>query len=184
MLPTVATDKARAVAAGKNGAYVWEAPVKTRADIDKIQTPRASVDHEATQRNPAYYQELLGDILEVRVWSGYWWALGLIDEWTFLRGITPTFWDMADDPGFVHAGMQRLMEGKLAWLAQRFGNRPEIFGWELWNEVNAVAAKPESYLPWTQTMLAELHRLFPRNLAMRERLGMSVPFGAVITEFA
>ena len=56
---------------------------------------------------------------------------------------------------------------KLAWLQKRFGNNPTIFGWELWNEVNAVAAKDSAYMPWTQTMLGELHRLFPRNLAMQ-----------------
>lgn len=56
---------------------------------------------------------------------------------------------------------------KLAWLAQHLGETPDVFGWELWNEINAVRAKPTSYLPWTQTMLAELHRLFPRNLAMQ-----------------
>ena len=56
---------------------------------------------------------------------------------------------------------------KLAWLANRYGSNPAIFGWELWNEVNAVAAGPEAYMPWTETMLAELHRLFPRHLALQ-----------------
>lgn len=56
---------------------------------------------------------------------------------------------------------------KLAWLARRFGDDPTIFGWELWNEVNAVRARPEDYLPWTELMLGELHRLFPRHLAMQ-----------------
>ncbi len=58
-------------------------------------------------------------------------------------------------------------KAKLAWLTQRFGNNPTIFGWELWNEVNAVAGKSEAYMPWTQTMLAELHRLTPKNLAVQ-----------------
>lgn len=56
---------------------------------------------------------------------------------------------------------------KLAWLASRFGDDPVIFGWELWNEVNAVQAKPTAFIPWTEEMLAELHRLFPRTLAMQ-----------------
>ncbi|MCX7887335.1 MAG: glycoside hydrolase family 5 protein [Verrucomicrobiae bacterium] len=54
---------------------------------------------------------------------------------------------------------------KLAWYARRFGNRPEIFGWELWNEINCVAGG--DVLAWTEVMLAELHRLFPNNLAMQ-----------------
>jgi hypothetical protein len=54
---------------------------------------------------------------------------------------------------------------KLAWLAQRFGDNPTVFGWELWNEINAVQGG--DYLGWIEIMLPELHRLFPRNLAMQ-----------------
>ena len=98
------------------GAYVWDPPIKTIADIENIQTPTATHDPEATQRNLEFHQELFGDILEVRLHGSFWWALGLIDEWTFLRGITQTFLDMTDNPELLHAGMKRLMEGKLAWL--------------------------------------------------------------------
>jgi hypothetical protein len=98
------------------GAYVWDPPIKTRDDIDKIQTPTGTYDAKATERSLAGFQELLGDVLQVRVHGHFWWALGLIDEWTFLRGITQTFMDMADDPDIVHAGMRRLMQGRLAWI--------------------------------------------------------------------
>ena len=54
---------------------------------------------------------------------------------------------------------------KLAWFAHRFGDNPTVFGWELWNEINAVQGG--DYLRWTEIMLPELHRLFPRNLAMQ-----------------
>jgi hypothetical protein len=54
---------------------------------------------------------------------------------------------------------------KIRWYAARFGPRPEIFGWELWNEVNAV--RGGDYLPWTEAMLPELHKAFPRNLCMQ-----------------
>src|ERR1044071_2524385 len=54
---------------------------------------------------------------------------------------------------------------KLAWFAPRFGDNPTVFGWELWNEINAVQGG--DYLGWTEFMLPELHRLFPRNLAMQ-----------------
>ena len=98
------------------GAYNWEPPIKTRADIEKIQMPQITYDERATRRSLEFHEELLGDILEVSLVGRFWWALGLIDEWTVLRGITQTFWDMSDAPDMVHAGMRRLMEGKLAWL--------------------------------------------------------------------
>ena len=68
---------------------------------------------------------------------------------------------------FTNERSRAQFKGKLAWLTQRFGNNPTIFGWELWNEVNAVSARQEAYLPWTQAMLAELHRLSPSNLAVQ-----------------
>jgi hypothetical protein len=54
---------------------------------------------------------------------------------------------------------------KLAWYAHRYGDDPAVFGWELWNEVDCVAGG--DYLAWSEVMLAELHRLFPRNLAVQ-----------------
>jgi hypothetical protein len=54
---------------------------------------------------------------------------------------------------------------KIAWYAERFGDRPEIYGWELWNEINAV--RGGDYLAWTEAMLSELHRRFPRNLCVQ-----------------
>jgi len=98
------------------GAYTWDPPIKTRADIERIQTPTFTYDAEATQKQLESYSALLGDILKVRLHGFYLVYAGLIDEWTSLRGIAQTFWDMVDDPEFVHAGMQRLMEGRLASL--------------------------------------------------------------------
>ncbi len=54
---------------------------------------------------------------------------------------------------------------KLAWYAARYKDRPEIFGWELWNEMNAV--RGGDYKGWTEAMLPELRRLFPKNLALQ-----------------
>lgn len=98
------------------GAYVWDPPVKSRADLDRLQTPTTIEAPEATRDRLEFYQELFGDILEVVLHGTFWWALGLIDEWTQLRGITQTFLDMSDDPALVHDGMRRLSEGRLQWL--------------------------------------------------------------------
>ena len=53
---------------------------------------------------------------------------------------------------------------KLKFYQERFGDRPEIFAWELWNEVNCVKG---DYLAWTEIMLPELHTLFPKNMAVQ-----------------
>ncbi len=54
---------------------------------------------------------------------------------------------------------------KLAWYARRYGDEPMVYAWELWNEINAVEGG--DYMAWTEVMLGELHRLFPKNLAMQ-----------------
>ena len=72
----------------------------------------------------------------------------------------------ANTADFIEGERSRVQfKHKLAWYEQRFGERPEIFGWELWNEVNCVAGG--DVLAWSEVMLAELHRLFPHNLAMQ-----------------
>ena len=55
-------------------------------------------------------------------------------------------------------------QGKLKWYADRYGNNPTVFAWELWNEMSAVQGP---WYPWTQEMLPALHRLFPKNLAVQ-----------------
>ncbi len=54
---------------------------------------------------------------------------------------------------------------KIAWLKSRFGDRPEVYGWEFWNEINAV--RGGDYMAWTEAMLPVLHNAFPKNLRMQ-----------------
>ena len=56
-------------------------------------------------------------------------------------------------------------KAKLDWYAQRYGDEPAVFAWELWNEMDAV--RDSEWLDWTREMLPELKRRFPRNLAIQ-----------------
>ena len=51
---------------------------------------------------------------------------------------------------------------KLRWYAERYGSDPIIFAWELWNEMDTVRGK--GYMEWTEEMLLELKKLFPKNM--------------------
>jgi len=55
---------------------------------------------------------------------------------------------------------------KLQWYRDRVGDDPTVYGWELWNEVNCVGPM-WLWAPWTECMLAELKRLFPRHLSLQ-----------------
>jgi len=100
------------------GAHVWDPPIKTRTDLDKLRKPAVTHDEEESRRRLERAQDLLGDILEVKQKGDVWMPTGLIDQWTLLRGINQTFLDMTDDPDLLHAGMRFLMEGTLAVMKQ------------------------------------------------------------------
>lgn len=56
------------------------------------------------------------------------------------------------------------------------GDSPAVFCWELWNEINSTA--PTSvYADWSDSMLAELKRMFPRQMAT-QNLGSFSDVGA------
>jgi len=59
-----------------------------------------------------------------------------------------------------------LFKNKIAWYGERYGNQPVVYGWELWNEINAVSGGG-NIMAWTEIMLAELHKTFPKNMAMQ-----------------
>ncbi|MDY3979178.1 MAG: cellulase family glycosylhydrolase [Tidjanibacter sp.] len=54
---------------------------------------------------------------------------------------------------------------RLAFLQKRYGDNPAVFGWELWNEMNAVEA--DDIEEWNRYMLPKVHEMFPRNLVMQ-----------------
>lgn len=71
--------------------------------------------------------------------------------------------DMAD--WLANEPSRAAFRRKLDWLQKRFGDQPLVFGWELWNEINAV--RGGDYLAWSEAMLPELKRRFPKNLSLQ-----------------
>lgn len=66
---------------------------------------------------------------------------------------------------FQNENSRAQFKRKLHWLADQVGHDPTVFAWELWNEINAV--RGTGWLPWTEEMLAELHAVFPKNMAVQ-----------------
>jgi len=63
------------------------------------------------------------------------------------------------------AACRQRYKGKYDFYAKRYGSDPIIFGWELWNEMNAVVGG--DVRGWTAEMLPELHKRFPKNLCVQ-----------------
>jgi len=98
------------------GSYVWESPLQSYADFDKLHYPIITVNHEATDRVIELANDTLGDILPVRRRTAWWWTLGM--TWTLIniRGLQQIMYDMFDHPDDLHRLMAFLRDGHLAKL--------------------------------------------------------------------
>ena len=99
------------------GSWSYDPPLKTAADFDRLQVPRYVYDREATQSALARADELLGDILPVRLSCGPpmvgtlgWYAADL-------RGLNEMMLDMVDAPELLHRLMAYIRDCLLQSMA-------------------------------------------------------------------
>ncbi len=72
-----------------------------------------------------------------------------------------------EDFFLTQAGREAYLN-RLKFFSDRYKNDPIIFGWELWNEINAVPIEDEKILQrWTSDMLVKAKELFPNHLVMQ-----------------
>ncbi|MEN6479989.1 MAG: hypothetical protein ABFD20_10165 [Anaerolineales bacterium] len=102
------------------GSYTWDYPLK---DYDRdwagLHFPEIIIDQGRTHAVVALAQELIGDILTVRLRGVWWWSLGMTADFIRLRGLENLMLDMYDHPEGVHRLMAFLRDGylhKLDWL--------------------------------------------------------------------
>ena len=63
---------------------------------------------------------------------------------------------------------QRLFLDKVAFYQKRYGSDTLFFGWELWNEMNAMSVPKDSvFFAWNEKMLAAVKQHFPEQLVMQ-----------------
>lgn len=70
---------------------------------------------------------------------------------------------------------------RLTFLQERYGDNPAIFGWELWNEMNAVEA--QDIKQWNVDVLDTVHKMFPKNLVMQSLGSLDREWSFDIYEF-
>jgi hypothetical protein len=95
------------------GAYRYESPVKSMADVAKLHPRSIEIDRTETARRVQMAEEVLGDLLRVRVHGALWWSCGM--TWTLirLRGLEQIMLDMYDHPRLLHALMSLLRDDTL-----------------------------------------------------------------------
>jgi len=97
--------------------HIFEDQIADETALEKIQTPVITHDRQSTQRDRAVAEDILGDILPVRM-TGVVPCFRVWDEITFFRGVTPILYDFADRPEFLHAIMEKFTTIHLDLLRQ------------------------------------------------------------------
>ena len=98
------------------GSYVWDAPVKNAEDVAKLHYPEIEVDYKTTEDTITIANEILGDLLKVRLTGRWWWTFGLTMDLAFLRGLENIMLDMLDNPELIHKLMSLLSDGTIKKL--------------------------------------------------------------------
>jgi len=63
---------------------------------------------------------------------------------------------------------KKLFLDKLDFFGKRYGSDTLFFGWELWNEMNAMKGPQDSvFFAWNEQMLDEVKQRFSKNLVMQ-----------------
>jgi len=96
------------------GSFVWDAPLKSYDDLDKLRYPVIVVDHEATRERLELAKSVFGDLLEVRLRTSWWWSLGLTQKAAYLRGLEQLMVDIYDEPEGLKRFMAFLRDGTMA----------------------------------------------------------------------
>lgn len=89
----------------KGGAFGFDPPLKTEADLDKLVMPHHEIDEQATARDLAKLQDAVGDILTVNLDRGPYyrmWSGDISTDIAHLRGLEQVMWDMMDRPKWLH----------------------------------------------------------------------------------
>ena len=98
------------------GAWLYDPPVKTLEDIEKLAEAHHEVDEDATARNVQRLEDAVGDILTVNVdrTPEYWGFWGDIStDLAYIRGLEQVMWDMTDNPEWLHRLLSHMRDGIL-----------------------------------------------------------------------
>lgn len=104
----------------ERGSYRYDSPIKDyERDFARLRSPEIAVDDEQTRRVRSLAEDILGDILQVRMKGVWWWTLGMTWDFIKLRGLENLMTDMLLHPAWVHRLMDflcRSLHRKLDFL--------------------------------------------------------------------
>ena len=97
-----------------HGSYVWDAPLKTESDFDRLVAPHHSIDEDETTRRAEKLSAAIGDLLPIdidrqpayTVWNG-----DISTQLAYLRGLEQIMWDIFDRPEWLHKLLAFMRDG-------------------------------------------------------------------------
>lgn len=93
------------------GAWAFDPVITQPSDLGKLRFPEIRYDEEATMRSLAEAEDLLGDILNVKLKGIQHVSFHLMNLYTSLRGLEQVMTDMVLEPKWLHDAMAFLEEG-------------------------------------------------------------------------
>jgi hypothetical protein len=175
-----------------HGSYVWEAPLKTEADIERIVPPHHAIDEDETARRVEKLSAAIGDILTVdvdrqpayTVWNG-----DISTQLAYLRGLEQIMWDIFDRPAWLHGLLARMRDGILRthaeaeraghWSLSSHQNQAMSYAEELPDPAPNSDPVPRSSL-WVFLASQETTAIGPRQFEefmLRYQIPIMTPFG-------
>lgn len=99
---------------GDGGSFVWEGAIQDYAtDLKRMHSPQFEIDWETTHGCVAIAQDVLGDLLTVRLKGTWWWSLGPTRVASTLRGLENVLCDFVEHPDELKELLRRASQGYL-----------------------------------------------------------------------
>jgi hypothetical protein len=95
------------------GAWKYDPPLKTEKDFDSLSLPNYTYNDTKTKQSFTKMQEILGDVMKVKITCGVPLGAGLGGMAADLRGLERLMYDMIDRPDLVHRLMRHIQKGVL-----------------------------------------------------------------------
>ncbi|MDX2111605.1 MAG: hypothetical protein SFY80_15345 [Verrucomicrobiota bacterium] len=100
------------------GARKFDPVINDPSDLKKLVLPKVLYDEAASLANLTMMQDILGDILSVKLVGIKHVSFHLMSMYTSWRGLEETMVDMMLEPNWVHDAMEILTEGHLGLIKQ------------------------------------------------------------------
>lgn len=98
-------------------SHLFEDQLATLEDVEKIKTPKLSIDSERESEILSIAHDIFDGIAPVK-WRGIMLHAGLWDFISFWKGVENCYIDLLDQPELIHAIMERFTDAVIGYIEQ------------------------------------------------------------------